>query len=329
MIVSSDSSMRKAILLLLFFFCIQKILFPVDNAIKKDVNPAYASYLKGLLSERYGQPERALKEYIKAKKFDEESTSLNLRVAVQYIKMDNLDEAVTLLTDLKDNEPVSADAYLLLILLYSNQGDEAKANQLYEEMLSRMYKEKPSNLKVAESLAQYKLEKKDYKTALNIYNNILKINPDYIDAHFWIGYLYEEEGNRQKAIQVWKKILERNPEHADTLNSLGYIYAEEGMHLDEAEALIKKALQFRPDSAAYLDSLGWVYFKKKDFLKAQEYIEQAVTILRDPIILDHLGDIYFALEKFQEARKIWEEVLKIQPDNKKVEDKIGTIRNDE
>ncbi len=289
---------------------------------KKDINPTYSSYLKGLLSDRYGDYQRALEEYLKAERFDKDSTSLKLRVAVQYIKLNNISKALEILKELKEQNPINLDAYLLLMLIYSSQGKEEEANQIYEEMLSKLYRESPDNLKIAESLAQFKFQKKDYDTALKIYENILKLNPDYPEAYFWIGYIYEDKGQREKAIEVWKKGLEIAPTHPDILNSLGYIYAEEGINLDEAEDLIKKALEIKPSSPAYLDSLGWVYFKKKDYLKAKEYVEKASQSLKDPVILEHLGDIYYCLGETEEAEKIWKEALEIQPQSKTIKQKL-------
>lgn len=322
---------RGLFLFLLFFFSglgLASALDPTDSIVKKEISPAYSSYLKGLLSDRYGDSKRALDEYIKAKKFDKESVSLKLRIAVQHIKLDNSDKALKILDELKKEEPINLDAYLLLILLYSSKGEEEKATQEYEEMLSGLYKEKPDNLKIAESLAQFKMQKSDFETALNIYESILKLDPGYTDAYFWIGYLHEEKGQRQEAIKSWKKLLELKPDHPDALNSLGYIYAEESMNLDEAEDLVKKALEIVPDSAAYLDSLGWVYYKKQKFLKAKEYIEKAASMLRDPVILDHLGDTYYKLGQFRQAKEVWEEVLKIEPQNKIVQEKIANLKDE-
>jgi tetratricopeptide (TPR) repeat protein len=322
----------KALLFLLCFSFGIGSVFSVNlsdvQTVKKSIGPAYSSYLKGLLSDRYGDSQRALKEYIKAGKFDGDSASLKLRIAVQYIKLNDFDRAVELLDKIADEEPVNLDAYLLLILLYSERGQEKESNQQYEEMLSKLYKEKPDNLRIAESLAQFKFHKQDYQSALKIYENILKVDPDYTDAYFWIGYLHEETGKRSHAMDYWRKTLELDPDHSDALNSLGYVYAEEGTNLDEAEVLVKHALEIKPDSPAYLDSLGWVYFKKKDFLKAKEYIEKASSLLKDPVILDHLGDVYYALGNFSKAGQLWQQVLEIEPENKTIQEKVDNLKDE-
>ena len=324
--------LMRAGLILFLIFIFQgsglALSFNSNDNITRKISPAYSSYLKGLLSDRYGDSKRALKEYIKARKIDEESMSLKLRLAVQHIKLNNNNRAIRLLDELKDDKSVSLDAYLLLILLYSSNGQDEKANQEYEGMLSNLYKEKPDNLKIAESLAWFKMQKEDFDAALKIYENVVKLDPEYTDAYFWIGYLYEEKGNRPEAIKFWKKVLEFNPEHADALNSLGYIYAEEGVNLTEAELLVKKALEISPDSAAYLDSLGWVYFKMQKFNVAREYIEKAANLLKDPVILDHLGEIYYKLGELLKAKEVWNEALNINPKDASVQEKIKNIKDE-
>lgn len=314
--------MRRFLLLsvgVCFIFCGFQIK---ESPSGKKINSSYGSYLKGLLSDRYGDYQKALEEYLKADKLDEGSLSLKLRVAVQYIKLNEIDKALEILRELKNYRPINLDAYILLLLIYSSRGEEKEANQIYEEMLSGLYKEQPTNLKVAESLAQFKLQKKNYQASLEIYKNILKIKPDYPEAYFWIGYIYEESAQRDKAIKAWKKGLKLQPDHPDMLNSLGYIYAEEGINLDEAESLISKALEARPDSPAYLDSLGWVYFKKKNYLKAKDYIERACQFLNDPVILEHLGDIYYCLGEIEKAKKVWTDALRLQPDKESLKKRL-------
>ncbi len=318
--------------LILFLFIFSGLIsgsaFSVDEVVKEDPPPLYSSYLKGFLLEKYGDFKGALKEYQQAARIDKDSTSIQLRIAAQYIKMEDFEKAEETLLSLKEKEKINLDAYLLLIFLYSHQSKEKLANKEYEEMLSRLYQKNPENIRIAESLAQFKLQDKKFKESIRIYRQIIKIKPNSPEAHFWLGYLYEEEGDRNKAIRQWRKTLELDPDHVDTLNALGYTYAEEGIKLDAAENLVKKALELKPGIAAYLDSLGWVYYKKQEFDKAKEYIEQAAAKLQDPVIYDHLGDIYYVLEEFQKAKEAWEKVLINDPENEKVKKKLESIAHE-
>ena len=61
-----------------------------------------------------------------------------------------------------------------------------------------------------------------------------------------------------------------------------------------------------PDSHYILDSLAWAYFKKKNYVKAAELMEEVIDMVPgEAISLDHLGDIYLALNRKREAIYFW------------------------
>lgn len=319
--------MNKIFFALACFLLSSHLVFPIGDQIKKDINPAYFSYLKGLFLEHSENYNAAMEEYQKALSFDSKSGYLQLKIAVQYIKMKKYDKAISILKVLKDRIPVDVDAYLLLMLLYSEQGRSLDSDKVYEEMLSKLYAEDPGNIKVAVSLANLKWENGDIPKAIGIYKKSLAIHPESVELRFWLGYIYDETGRRKEAVLQWERILEISPNNAEAMNALGYTYAEEGVNLTKAETLIKKALEIEPDSPAYLDSLGWVYFKKKDFHRAEKYIKKAVSFMRDPEILEHLGDVYYQLGEKDKAEKAWQEALDKKPGNKEIKEKLGRIRN--
>jgi len=319
--------MNKIFFALVCFLLSSYLVFPIGDQIKKDINPAYSFYLKGLSLEHFEDYNAALEEYQKALSFDSKSGYLQLKIAIQYIKIKKYDKAISILKVLKDRTPVDVDAYLLLMLLYSEQGKSSDSDKVYEEMLSSLYAENPGNIKVAVSLANLKWKNGDISKAVEVYKKALVVYPEAVELRFWLGYIYDEAGRRKEAVSQWKKILEISPDNAEAMNALGYTYAEEGLNLTKAEALIKKALEIKPDSPAYLDSLGWVYFKKKDFHRAEEYIKKAVSFMRDPEILEHLGDVYYQLGEKDKAEKVWQEALDKKPDNKEIKEKLGRIKN--
>lgn len=304
--------------------------FPVyaSSVHGKSGSPAYTAYLRGLMAERYGNPEEALELFVKAKNIDKESDALNLKTAVQYIKLGDNQKAIDILAELSETSAINVDAYLLLILMHSTEGRESTATEVYGELLERLYEADISNIKIAESLAQLRLQKMDYNGAIGIYQNILKEQPNYEDGLFWLGYLYEEKNRRKEAIEVWKKLIKLNPDHSDALNSLGYIYAEEGIHLNEAEQMVLKALKSHPDSPAYLDSLGWIYFKQGRLNDAAKYIQKAVEGFQDAIIYDHLGEVFYKLGDIEKALEQWKRALILAPDKNYIKLKLRKTENE-
>ena len=78
-----------------------------------------------------------------------------------------------------------------------------------------------------------------------------------------------------------------------------------------------------PDSHYILDSLAWAYFKKKDYIKAAELMEEVIDM--DPgeaVSLDHLGDIYFAMNRKREAVYFWRQAKDLAKPEDEITDKI-------
>ncbi|UCD15018.1 MAG: tetratricopeptide repeat protein [Candidatus Omnitrophota bacterium] len=300
---------------------------------KKTITNLYSSYLKGLFYTEEENYRTALKYLEKARKLDPDSFLIRLRIATLLIRVGEIEKAEKELMEAKKLNAESFDASLALIFLYSYTENDEALEKEYEHFLEKAHTLDPSDLQVSQHLAQFYFYKNQYQEAIKVYEKILEDNYDDVDAIFWLGFLYEEIGNRQQAIDTWKRGLEIDSSHAPILNSLGYVYVQEGINLDEAESMIKKALKQEPENGAYLDSLGWVYFKKKDFKKAEKYLKKAVEAVKDPVIFDHIGDFYVDRENIEEAVKFYKEGAELFPDNdtlqrklKKYEEKIKTLK---
>jgi len=90
-----------------------------------------------------------------------------------------------------------------------------------------------------------------------------------------------------------KELLKTNPEHVEALNFIGYSYAEMGTNLDEAETYVTKALEISPNKGYIIDSLGWIYYKKGKLEKALELLLKAARLTsNDPEVMEHIGDVY-------------------------------------
>ena len=99
------------------------------------------------------------------------------------------------------------------------------------------------------------------------------------------------------------KIKRNSP---NVLNYLAYGWIERDTRLDESFVMLTDAYNANPKSYYILDSLAWAYYKKKDYIKAAELMEEVIDMVPgEAISLDHLGDIYFALNRKREAIYFW------------------------
>jgi len=150
--------------------------------------------------------------------------------------------------------------------------------------------------------------------------------------YFTYGAAAEQAQLYDKAAQLLKQSLELEPNNAQTLNYLGYMWVDRGEYLDEAGEMIKKAVSMEPEKGEYLDSLGWYYYKKGEPERAlTELLRAQENILReekkdDAIVLEHIGDTYGKLGKNSDALNYWQKSLALDPDNKKVAEKIEVTK---
>jgi len=142
-----------------------------------------------------------------------------------------------------------------------------------------------------------------------------------------LALLYETMGRRPEGLALMETVIRAHPDHAQALNYVGYTLAEENRELDRALVLVKKASSLEPESGAILDSVAWVYYRKKNFVKAWNYIRRAVDFLDDdPVIWEHYGDIAAALGKKKEAGKGYRNSLRLDnPKADKVKEKLRSL----
>ncbi len=289
---------------------------------QRSLTNLYSNYLKGLLYAEKGEYLKSLEELEHAKDSDSQSIHIRLKIASVLIRLDRLGEAEAVLKEAKEIDPENLDLSLALIFVYSYGERNQDLETEYEAFLKKAHDKKPKDIGISEYLAQFYFYKKRPQEAISVYEKILEINPDYVEALFWLGYLYEDCGQRNKALETWERGAELDSSFAPILNCLGYTYAEEGVKLDLAEEMVKKALAEEPENGAYLDSLGWIYYRKGDTEKAKEYILKAINLIKDPDVYEHLGDIYISLGEEDKGVRYYQEGFLRFPGDKGLELKL-------
>jgi tetratricopeptide (TPR) repeat protein len=154
---------------------------------------------------------------------------------------------------------------------------------------------------------------------------------EIVNAKFYFNYgaTAEQAGLYEKAADLLRKSIALDPPNAaEAYNYLGYMWADHNMYLDEAEDMIKRALQIEPDNGSYLDSLGWVEFRKGRFDQALADLLRATKNMdhEDAVVFEHIGDVYLKLNRVQQALEAWQKALVLDPQNKKLSEKIESTK---
>jgi tetratricopeptide (TPR) repeat protein len=154
---------------------------------------------------------------------------------------------------------------------------------------------------------------------------------DIANGRFYFDYgaAAEQAGLYDKAADLFRKSITSDPANAaDAYNYLAYMWADHNMHLEEAEQMIRVALQMNPNNGAYVDTLGWLEFRQGKFDQALTDLLRAEQKLThdDPVVLEHIGDVCAKLNKTGQALDSWQKALNLDPQNKKLANKIDNAK---
>ena len=152
----------------------------------------------------------------------------------------------------------------------------------------------------------YRIEKK-FDLAIKLYSELIQKNSNDLWYMLYLrGICYEQSDNWEKAEVDFLQSLKIKRDSPNVLNYLAYGWLERDIKIDESFVMLVDANNANPDSHYILDSLAWAYFKKKNYVKAAELMEEVIDMVPgEAISLDHLGDIYLALNRKREAIYFW------------------------
>ena len=169
----------------------------------------------------------------------------------------------------------------------------------------------------------YRIEKK-FDLAIEIYYDLILQKQNDLWYIFYLrGICYEQSDNWEKAELDFLQSLKIKRDSPNVLNYLAYGWLERDIRIDESFVMLTDAYEANPESHYILDSLAWAYFKKKDYVKAAELMEEVIDMVPgEAISLDHLGDIYFAMNRKREAVYFWRQAKDLAKPEDEITDKI-------
>lgn len=161
--------------------------------------------------------------------------------------------------------------------------------------------------------------------ALELFQQAVKLDPDFAEAHFRVGLTHDALGQQQeaetayrKAVETYKKYLavDENEKDAEARYNLGQTYS--GLHLySEAVREYREATELKPDDAAIYYDLGLALMRLAQY-------DQAAAAFSKSLELDPQN--YRAEDSLAEAK---EGVTRIRTGKKHQEDLLRKRKGEE
>ncbi len=117
----------------------------------------------------------------------------------------------------------------------------------------------------------------DNATAVKAFEKAIKLDAQYADAYYRLGWTHNELGAYDKAIEHLKKAVELKKDYAFALQEMGYAYKKKENYTD-ALNYFNKAIIAKPDYATAYKQLGDVYIKLKRGTEAATAYEKAYNL---------------------------------------------------
>ena len=245
------------------------------------------------------------------------------------------------------------------LLRYNLAVIQQKLNLIKEAKVNYKYLIKvEKNLKAMINLYNIYFIEEKYYDALNLINNILKIqqienihkdkafaclklnnikvaqeiceyylvknDKDLISLNI-LGQCYFAEENYNKAIKTFNNILVIEPNNLSALNSLGRIYHEK-REMEKAENFFLDALKINNTSYHVINNIAGFYREEGKSNKAVEYYKKAISLNPyNAYIYNNLSKTYFDLNNHEDAKKNSFKALELKPDDGDVKKTLSFI----
>ena len=186
-------------------------------------------------------------------------------------------------------------------------------DEAYENYVS-LLADLPENPQILCNLGIIKFKNHDEPgEAISLLRRALEIKPDYIDALYNLGTIYQNFGEQARAFELYKKVLEINPGHAKALNNSGVALASSG-YSDLAQDCYEKATLADGSSrnAAFNSSL--LFKAENDHASALEKAQKSVRLQPNSAIAHfNLAACFKEMEQYLDAANAYAKSLELDP----------------
>jgi spermidine synthase len=148
---------------------------------------------------------------------------------------------------------------------------------------------------------------------------------DRIPFVYRLGAVSSEEGKLEEAAGYFTEVLRSDPDHVEAHNALGNVLAEQGRY-DEAIDHHLKAVELAPDNAVTYNNLGCTLSERGRVAEALEYYSKALRL--NPGFVDahyNMGKALVSQGKLDEAIDRFTAVVRIDPGYSEAHNNLGDV----
>ena len=156
----------------------------------------------------------------------------------------------------------------------------------------------------------------EYEEALVLSEKLVLYYPKNTGFQLKRANLLLELDRKNEALEAYSAIVKNSPKDPNALNAYGYVLTNYSNNYKKAYKLIKKAIKLDPDNPAIIDSYGWILYRMGKYEEAEEELNKAYQLYKDPEIAFHLIKVLLKTNKKERAKNLFTEARVLFMDNK-------------
>ena len=156
----------------------------------------------------------------------------------------------------------------------------------------------------------------EYEEALVLSEKLVLYYPKNTGYQLKRANLLLELDRKNEALEAYSAIVKNSPKDPNALNAYGYVLTNYSNNYKKAYKLIKKAIKLDPDNPAIIDSYGWILYRMGKYEEAEEELNRAYQLYKDPEIAFHLIKVLLKTNKKERAKNLFTEARVLFMNNK-------------
>ncbi|XP_014219395.1 transmembrane and TPR repeat-containing protein 4 [Copidosoma floridanum] len=157
------------------------------------------------------------------------------------------------------------------------------------------------------------IRSEQWKTETTLFQSGLSVCPLNAKVHYNVAKNAADRGFVENAKLMYEEAIRLNPEYAQAMNNLGNLYKNENNYV-KAEKLLRQAVKIQNDFSAAWMNLGIVLSASNRYKEAEKcYITAITHRSKYPDCYYNLGLLYLEIKNHDKALKSWEIAIKQKP----------------
>lgn len=294
------------------------------TVLRDDPNSASVSLMLANAYERSGSVELAEEQYAKAFEVGKFSSNFGLPYTQFLVRNKQVERAEKVLEKILDANPNDAYAMRALAQAKITRGDFAAAQALADKAKLANNKSNLSD----QILGAISSSQHDVEGTLSAFKRAHEMDPNDTQPIAAIIRTYMQAGKSKEAFAFIANVLKTNPNNVDAKLILGQLQANAG-DFEAARQTYIEVIGTKPNSPAVYQQLAAVQFKSKQVAEAEKTLQQGLAIApKDFGLLLAQASIYETTARYEDAIRVYETMLKHRPDSEIVVNNLASLLSD-